>query len=64
MDDYRQEAEERRRQRGLPEQDLEAGTNAGEAYPEAPQMQVPRTHAADEVAQDAKTQVVTELPTQ
>ncbi|WFD28099.1 hypothetical protein MNAN1_003105 [Malassezia nana] len=64
MDDYRQEAEERRWQRGLSEQDLEAGTNAGEAYPEAPQMQVPRTHAADGAPQDVKTQLVTELPTQ
>lgn len=72
MDDYRREAEERRMQRGLQSQDLEAGTGAGHSdpYPEAPTMEVPRTQTADPTTSAIKNPdtgastepVVTELP--
>lgn len=75
MEDYRREAEERRMQRGLQNQepDLEAGAGAtkGSAYPEAPKMEVPRTQAAEPTTSalpnpstNASSEpVVAELPT-
>ncbi|WFD20267.1 hypothetical protein MCAP1_002511 [Malassezia caprae] len=73
MEDYRREAEERRRQRGLQNQDLEAGhgAGAGDPYPEARKMEVPRTQAAEpttsvipnSVADTSTEPAMAELPT-